>query len=64
MSGRGPEHQWLEDLATWALSAFDRAERRAWLDEVEQADGKEVADDLKARMRRIYREQKQHQQRK
>lgn len=43
-------------LARWALSLGTKAERREWLERFERRNGAAIADDLRERMKRIYRE--------
>lgn len=53
------EEEKRETLAAWVLAHFDtKAARAAWLKQFEETNGKRIADDIKARMTRIYREQK------
>lgn len=48
-----------EELAKWLLKRFDsREERKAWLERFEVRHGKQVADDIRDRARRIYAEAK------
>lgn len=46
----------MDQLAAWALSYHStNAARRQWLAEVESQDGKDLADEFRARMARLYR---------
>lgn len=48
-----------ELLATWVLKHFEtKADRAEWLRLFEEKNGKRIADDIKARMTRIYRQQR------
>lgn len=53
------EEEKRETLAAWVLKHFEtKADRAEWLRLFEEKNGKRIADDIKARMTRIYREQK------
>lgn len=53
------EEEKRETLAAWVLAHFEtKADRAAWLKQFEETNGKRIADDIKARMTRIYRQQR------
>lgn len=55
------EHEKREALANWVLALPSKAARWDWLSRFEARHGKALADDLKARMTRLYRARKQQQ---
>lgn len=53
------ENERRDHLARWVLKHFEtKADRAEWLRLFEEKNGKRIADDIKARMTRIYRQQR------